>query len=223
MIYRYISLQDRKMSNFYVYLVRRKLEGLTIHCTDLVGKVGKGSGDRKNAYRTPYGSDNLIIDIWTCDDERDALVLESTIHDILDLLGWLRYHAPSGKNKHRNRAEVVSFPFKGKDQESMIKEYTRNMQWIHDLIQHHHHIRTNPVQVLNLIKGKIKNGIMPIGDLPLFDSLPGNTTSQKMKVLFQTDITITRCNQKGIRLSTGDHVFISLSGLYKERKGCSIM
>lgn len=219
------------MSKYYVYFVRRLIEGDRICCTDLVGKVGKGSGNRKDAYRTPYGSDNLLVDTWPCNDEQDALNLESTVHDVLDLLGWLRYHAPTGKSNHRNRAEVVSFPFKGQDQASMIKEYNRNMQWIHALINYYHSIREQTVfnspsgikHVLSTVKGKMKNSIILRDYLPLFDLLSGSTTSKKMEQVFHSKIDIARCNDRGVKSSTGDYVLVSLSNLYKKRNGCGIM
>lgn len=122
---------------YYVYLIHRNTISIPICCSDFIGKVGKGSNDRKNAYRTPYGTKNLQIDTWNCDTERQALDLEGIILNLLDARGWLSYHS-SGK-----RSEVISFPLKGNNQSSMIKEYLLTMKYIHTLICKYHSMRSN--------------------------------------------------------------------------------
>lgn len=122
----------------YIYLVYRVSLTTPIHCSDLIGKVGKGTGKRTNAYRTPYCTHNLNIDIWPCISEDEALEIEGIILNLIDMRGWLRCHT-SGR-----RSEVLSFPLNGKTQDAMITEYTQNMKWLYKLIAHIHGLRHSP-------------------------------------------------------------------------------
>lgn len=195
----------------YVYLVHREIVGSTIRCTDLIGKVGKGTKDRISAYRTPYGSDNLIIDKWDSSSEEEALTLEGLILDILDMRGWLRYH--SSKRKKGKRAEVISFPFNSRDQDGMIKEYISNMKWVHDLINHYHILSTGvntsqwkkTLYLNSLLKGKISNCTISTKDISLFDTYIESSTLKnierffvsKIKLVYKDDMVTLVFREKG--------------------------
>ncbi len=116
----------------YVYLVRRLMSN-DLRCSDLIGKVGKGTGHRIDDYNTPYGTQNLEKLKWGCPSDIVALQLEKVILDILEMRDWLLPHKASGK-----RAEVVAFKFKAKSSHGMMEEYRNNMQWIETLIQYYH-------------------------------------------------------------------------------------
>lgn len=107
--------------------------GDCLHCSDLIGKVGKGTDRRVNDYNTPYGTQNLEHRLWECPSDSTALQLEKVILDILEMRGWLLPHKNSGR-----RAEVVAFKFKAKTSSKMIQEYESNMKWIETLITYHH-------------------------------------------------------------------------------------
>ena len=180
----------------YVYFVHREILTSPIRCTDLIGKIGKGTKRRIDVYRTPYGSDNLIIDVWNCASEEDALTLEGFILDILEMRGWLRYH--SSKNQRRKRAEVISFPFSSRDQDGMIKEYISNMRWIHDLINYYHILSTGTnnlqwkktLHLNSLLKGKITNCSMHKKDLSLFDTYTESSTLKNIERFFTSKIKL---------------------------------
>lgn len=191
----------------YVYLVHRQITGSVLRCTDLIGKIGKGTGKRIDAYRTPYGSDNLIIDTWNCETEQAALTLEGAILDILEMRGWLRYHAPKNNRKGK-RAEVISFPFKGNDQSSLITEYKENMRWIYTLISHHHKLSidnkcmsqwVDTLQLVRQLKDKISNNTVSLSD------------RKDMKLIFLLDVKLVD------RDGTTTIIFT------KEKEGCIIL
>jgi len=206
--------------NVYVYLVYRVSISLPLHCTDLVGKVGKGTGKRIDVYRTPYGSDNLHIDVWECNSNRDALELESVILDILEMRGWLRYHAPKNNRKGK-RAEVISFPLHGKTQAKMCNEYSDNMNWIRTLINHYsaqqNAKNVSPAwnrtrEVITNVKGKIADSLMQRENLSLFSLLGQSSPSKNLSLFFNGSISLSYDN---------DTVLIMINEK-KERK-CSLM
>lgn len=209
-----------QVSNAYVYLVHRVSASLPIHCTDLIGKVGKGTGKRMDAYRTPYGSDNLTIDIWECSTEQDALDLEAIILDILDMRGWLRYHAPKN-NKKANRAEVVSFAFNGKTQSKMILEYTNNMNWIDSLISYYHGQQNSknisPAwnstrDIVKTLKGKMANSTINRENLSLFSPLNQSSPLKNLELFFNGSVSLKY-----------NHDTVTVSIAVKKEKKCSIM
>lgn len=209
-----------QVSNAYVYFVYRTNLTLPICCSDLIGKVGKGTGKRMDAYRTPYGSDNLAVDVWNCDTEQDALALEGLILDILDMRGWIRYHA-SKNNKKRNRAEVVSFPFLGKNQTMMIREYKDNMIWIHNLITHYHTEQNHrnvssswnkSLQLTSQLKGKVINSMVQENDITIFDTLGYTSNVKNIERYFQGSVSLKNKNNQ-----------ITISIKEKRDNRCSVM
>lgn len=208
-------------SNPYVYFVYRKITSPPLHCSDLIGKVGKGTGKRIDVYRTPYGTDDLIIDIWECNTDKDALQLEGIILDILDMRGWLRYHAE--KNGQRKRSEVISFSFKGKNVKEMIKEYTYNMCWIKELIRCYHSLYisgdslwSRSLSLASSLKGKISYGKINREDLSLFSSLGDMIVKKNMEFFFAGNI---KMKEKDGIVSLD----ISLREMRIHRNGCCIM
>lgn len=154
---------------YFVYFVYRNISGNELHCTDLIGKVGKGSGDRTSAYRTPFGTDDLQIDIWNCESEKQALQLEDIILDLLYLLGWLRIHS-SGK-----RSEVLNFPLHGKNPQKIIANYKSRISYVKSLIENYHRYILNNSEkilfaekVLTSLRKTYKNGIFQLKDLNVF-------------------------------------------------------
>lgn len=184
-----------------MYLVYR-IPFLPLRCTDLVGKVGKGKGKRKDVYRTPYGSDNLHTQVWDCKSEKEALELEGMILNLLDLLGWLRYHAS------QKRSEVISFPFKGKTQQQIVSEYTFRMKWILSLVSLYHKKISNQEEwsvlkdMVTSLKGKMVDGKISSKNLSLCNK----------DILFPPPIYFD---------TKGDTVSISFEK--KKSKGCCLM
>lgn len=161
----------------YVYLVRRILPVGPLRCSDLICKVGMGTGDRMSAYRTPYGSDGLKVDTWTCLSREEALTLERLILDLLEMRGWLRYHA-SGR-----RSEVVSFVL-GKDP---MNEYRQQTEYLYRLITFYANEdnRNRLLPFINKIYPHMRSSQIPLSKLNLFTGISGTCTSQAISHLFQ--------------------------------------
>lgn len=176
----------------YVYLVHRDIKCTPIRCTDLVCKVGMGSGERKNKYRTPYGDENLLVHTWPCQSRENALEIEGHVLDLLELRGWLRYHK-SGK-----RAEVVSFPFSASSQVKMISEYTKNIKWIHSLISSVHSSQnlSERIEKCSLLLRRYTrstNSItMHVNEVPKLNITNTSCTSRSISYLFNSKCKIKR-------------------------------
>lgn len=189
-------------SDIYVYLVRRVMpeNEQVLRCTDLVGKVGRGKGDRKNAYRTPYGSSNLQIDVWQCKDKDQSVIFEKFIHDLLDMRGWLAYHSTG------NRAEVMSFSFIGNTQINIIKEYMKNMAWIYNLMNYYHmnidrQEYTNALSLVSHMKSRFSKNTINIDDVASIYGLGQTSTSNTLSTLYRMKMKIKRLGTNCIIVS----------------------
>lgn len=164
-----------------------------LRCTDLVGKVGKGTNDRINDYNTPYGTQNLEKLTWECPSSVVALQLEKLVLDILEMRGWLLPHQASGK-----RAEVVAFRFKSKTLSHMIQEYRSNMQWIESLITFYHSKIYNASwsSIMDTVSRShqiISHGSMDVAHREqlhtILHTLGGSTLDSNLYTLFQRSMT----------------------------------
>jgi len=185
---------------YFVYFVYRNISGKELHCTDLIGKIGKGSGDRTSVYRTPFGTDDLKIDIWNCESEKQALQLENIILDLLYILGWLRIHS-SGK-----RSEVLNFPLYGKNTQKIIANYKSRISYIKSLIENYHQYILNNSEkisfaerVLTSLRKKYKNGIFQLKDLDVFTDMKIQDYHYGLEYLYERDIYIKNIDPESIQ------------------------